>query len=78
MPQQPELLQKLLEAWFELDECEPADRPKLMAAFDTLVAEAMALDATVSRHDLMAALKDRYKKYRASRFSKAAKVGLAP
>ncbi len=78
MPQQPDLLPKLLEAWFELDECEPVDRPKMKAAFDSLVAQAMALDVTVSRYELLAALKERYKRYRSERFAKAARVGRAP
>lgn len=77
MPQ-PELLPKILEAWFELDECKPCDRPGLKAKFDALIEEALALDDSVSRYELLAALKSRYLPYRSIRFAKAAKVGIAP
>jgi hypothetical protein len=52
----PDLLPKILEAWFELEEGEPSDRPKFKAEFDYLVAEALAQDDSVSRYELLAAL----------------------
>ena len=74
----PDLLPKILEAWFNLDEGEPCDRPKLKAEFDRLAEEALAEDDSVSRYELLAALKPLYLRHRGHRFSKASKVGLAP
>lgn len=74
----PELLPKILEAWFELEEGEPCDRPKFKAKFDALISEALAEDDSVSRSELLAALHPFCRRYRASRFAKAAKIGKAP
>jgi len=74
----PELLPKILEAWFDLDEGEPGDMPRLKAKFDVLIEEALALDDSVSRYELLAALKPLYLRHRAHRFSKPSRVGKAP
>jgi hypothetical protein len=74
----PDLLPKILEAWFDLEECEPSERPKLKVTFDQLISEALLEDDSVSRSELLAALKPKCREYRASRYAKASKVGIAP
>lgn len=73
-----DLLNQILEALFELDHCEPIERIERKAAFDHLLNEASKLDPTVSRDDLLRAIRDRYRSYCAGRFRKASRIGRAP
>lgn len=73
-----DLLNQILEALFELDHCEPIERVERKAAFDHLLNEAAKLDPTVSRDDLLRAIRDRYRSYCSERLRKASKVGGAP
>lgn len=70
-----DLLNQILEALFELDHCETIERVSRKAVFDGLLNEASKLDPTVSRDDLLRAIRDHYRSYCADRFRKASKVG---
>lgn len=73
-----DLLNRILEALFELNHCEPIELIERKAAFDNLLDEASKLDPTVSRDDLLRAIRDHYRSYCAERFRKASKIGRAP
>jgi midasin (ATPase involved in ribosome maturation) len=73
-----DLLNQILEALFEVDHCEPVELIERKKVFDDLLSEAAKFDPSVSRDDLLRAIRDPYRIYRAQRIKKAAKVGLAP
>ena len=57
-------LERLLEALYERDTCEPAHRPKWHAVVERLIADALSKQPGISHDQLMAALHSRYVQFR--------------
>jgi hypothetical protein len=73
-----ELLSRILEAQFDVDNCEPSELVDRKLKLDELLAEACRLDPSVSRDDLLRALADRYEEYRKERRRKVFRVRGTP
>ena len=59
-------LERILQAWFEWESCSAAAKNQYREAFQRLLDEARA-GSNVSRQELIVALADRYREFRAAR-----------
>ena len=73
-----QLLNQLLEALFELDNCEPLARHACQQKLDDLLRIACAIDPILSRDDMLRVLREPYRLYRRERASAARRLGHAP
>ena len=60
-------LERLLEAYHEKRTCPPEEKPRRAAAFERLLAEALARKPGVSLDELLNALAERYAEFRRQR-----------
>lgn len=60
-------LERLLNAMFERDTCEPPERPKWNATVHQLIEEACMKLPGLSREEFLNAVKDRYLDFRRAR-----------
>jgi hypothetical protein len=69
MARVPEL-ESLLQAWFELETCAPAEQSARKKRLDELLDMAIANSEmkNVSRRDLMAALREHYREFARTRY----------
>jgi hypothetical protein len=58
-------LERVLQAWFEWENCSPAQKKQYRDAFHRRLDEARA-GSNVSRQDMIVALAERYREFRAS------------
>ena len=59
-------LERILQTWFEWEHCSVADKNQCRDAFHRLLDQARA-GSTVSRQELIVALADRYREFRAAK-----------
>jgi hypothetical protein len=59
-------LERILQAWFDWERCSAAEKEQCRQAFHGLLDEARA-GSNVSRQDLILALADRYREFRAAK-----------
>lgn len=57
-------LERLLEAYHEKRMCPPEERPQRIAAFERLLAQALAAKPGTGRDELLNAIADRYADFR--------------
>jgi DNA invertase Pin-like site-specific DNA recombinase len=62
MPRQADL-ERLLQTWYDLENCNPREKGKLRDAFNRLLDDARA-GTSLSRHDLIQAMADRYRVFK--------------
>jgi hypothetical protein len=60
-------LERLLEALYERDTCEPADRPKWQVVVERLIVDALSKQPGVAQDQLLAAIHPRYIQFRRAR-----------
>jgi hypothetical protein len=60
-------LERLLEAYYEKRTCPEAEKERRDAAFERLLADALARCPTANRDELLSALADRYAEFRRQR-----------
>ena len=65
MPRQPEL-ERILEAWFALETCDPSEKQDRLSELHALM-DAAVEGSNVSRQDLVSALSERYHQFRTSK-----------
>lgn len=59
-------LERILQAWYDFEGAHPAEKDKMRQSFNQLLDQAR--DRThLSRHDLIQALRDRYRVFKTSR-----------
>jgi hypothetical protein len=53
-------LERLLQTWYDLENCNPREKGKLRDTFNQLLDDSRA-STSLSRHDLIQAMADRYR-----------------
>jgi len=59
-------LERILEAWFDFESCRASEKGRYRRTFHDLLDAARA-ESSVSRQEMIAALADRYREFRAAK-----------
>lgn len=73
----PDLLRRILDAWFDLDQADPPERGAAAARRDAAIAAALQ-GSNIASDRFLRALHHRYRIYRADRLAAARRTGRAP